>query len=71
MAQNPLDPHDGVSSSCVLGLHTATCSPGTILFDPHCSHFTKKEKGGSERWAGAGRASQEGRCPEPAEGPSD
>ena len=47
------------------------CSPGAILFDPHCSHFTKKEKGSSERWAGAGRASQEGRCPEPAEGPSD
>lgn len=70
-AENPLDPHDGISSSCVLGRHTATCSLGAILFDLHCSHFTKKEKGSSERWAGAGRASQEGRCPEPAEGPSD
>ena len=54
----------------VVAQHPAKCFPGTILFNPHCSHFTDEENRGSERWEGAGRASQEGRCPQPAGGPS-
>lgn len=60
-----------VFQAFVIARHPAKCFPVTILFNPHCSHFTKEENGGSERWEGAGRALLGAPLgSSPAEGPS-